>query len=196
MAFDLQPLPRQTTHDLREITASNILRSAINGDSMVRHRMGDRWAMDVNVPAVDAANCGPGLVADLVRGKKEAVRVPVPEHFPAENYGATPTVNGSAAGTSLPIKGLTPGVLIRKGKWLNVIYGSQRFLYQTAAEVTANGSGIATLTLTQMLRRPGVNGHQIILNKPVIEGLIPPGQSWSMGSLPAIGVSFSIEEVA
>lgn len=196
MAFDLQSLPRQATYEIREVTASNILRSAINGDSMVRHRMGDRWAMDVSVPAVDAASCGPGLMADLVRGKKEAVRIPVPEHLPVAGYGASPTVNGSASGTSLPVKGLTPGVVIRKGKWLNHVYGGQRFLYQTASEAAADGSGNATLNLTQMLRRPGVDGHQIILSAPVIEGLIPPGQSWSMGSLPAIGVSFSVEEVA
>lgn len=196
MAFDLQALPQQTTYDIREVTASNILRSAINGDSMVRHRMGDRWAIDVKVPAVDASACGPGLVADLVRGKKETLRVPVPEFLPAQNYGSSPTVNGGASGTVLPVKGLTPGVVIRKGKWLNHVFGAQRFLYQTAAEVTADGSGNATLTLTQILRRPGVNGHQIILESPVIEGLIPPGQSWSMGSLPAIGVNFSIEEVA
>lgn len=86
MAFDLQSLPNTTTYDMREVTASNVLRSAINGSTMVRHRMGDRWAIDVSIPAVDASECGPGLIVDLVRGKREAVRVPVPEFFDAAPY--------------------------------------------------------------------------------------------------------------
>lgn len=194
MAFALQALPRRTFYEPREVTASTVLRPAFGGPMQPLARKGDHWAFDVTVPAIDARACGMGLIADLTRAKREVVIMPVPDRSPARSYGS-PVVNSNGlGGTTLSVRGLTPGVVIPKGKWLTIITASQRFLYLTAAAATANGSGVASLTLTQMLRRPTVDGAVIELATPKVEGFVPAGQQWSLGSLPAIGVQFTLEE--
>lgn len=194
MAFDLQTLPRRTTYDPREIAASNVLRPAFGGPLQPISRKGDHWAFDVSVDAIDARSCGMALIADLTRAKREVVIMPVPDRTPAQPYGS-PVLNGSGVGgTTLPVRGLVPGITIPKGKWLSIVTAGQRFLYLTAAPATVNGSGVANILLTQMLRRPTVDGAVVELASPKVEGFVPAGQQWSLASLPVIGVQFTIEE--
>lgn len=193
MTFALQALPRRTTYEPREVTASVALRSAVGSDDLPLNRKGDRWAFDVTVPALDARACGMGLVVDLTRAKTEPVVMPVPDRMADRDYGA-PVLDGATAGTILPLRGLTPGVVIPKGKWLSIVLNARRFLYLNQAEATANAAGKAVLTLTQMQRWPGVDGAVVELRAPKIEGLVPAGQTWSLASLPVIGLRFTIGE--
>ena len=193
MAITLQTLPSTTTYSIREVAAGNILRPAFGGPLQPLTRKGDHWAVDVTIPALDARSYGMGLFADLTRGKREPLVLRVPDYMEARPYG-NPVCNGVSTGDTLSIRGLTPAVVIPKGKWMSLILNGQRYLYLVAVEAVANGSGIASVQVTSLLRRPTIDGAAVELTEPKIEGFVPANQSADIGTLPAVGLQFSLEE--
>ena len=193
MAIMLQGLPRATSYNMRAISAANTLSPAFGGADQRLSRKGSRFALDVTIPALSAAGCGMGLVVDLLRGETETLVLAIPEYLPAVDYGA-PLANGVSTGSVLAVKGLTLGAVIRKGKFLSIILAGQRFVYMVTAEVAVPAGGLASLPIWPMLRRPTADGAVIELAAPKIEGFIEPGQDWSINSLKAVGMSFTIKE--
>ena len=193
MTITLQGLPRATNYNMRAISAANTLSPAFGGADQRLSRKGSRFAIDISIPALSAAGCGMGLIADLLRGETETLVLEIPEHLPAVAYGA-PVANGVSTGSVLAVKGLTPGAVIRKGKFLSIILSGQRFVYMVTAEMTVPAGGLASLPIWPMLRRPTIDGAVIELAAPKIEGFIEPGQDWSINSLKAVGMSFTLKE--
>lgn len=193
MAIILQGLPRQTRYSMRAISAANTLSPAFGGADQRLSRKGSRFAIDVSIPALSAAGCGMGLIADLLRGETETLVLAIPEHLPAVAYGA-PVANDVSTGSVLAVKGLTPGAVIRKGKFLSIILSGQRFVYMVTAEMTVPAGGLVSLPIWPLLRRPTADGAVIELAAPKIEGFIEPGQDWSINSLKAVGMSFTLKE--
>ena len=193
MAILLQGLPTKTDYNMRAISAANTMSPAFGGADQRLSRKGSRFALDVSIPALSAAGCGMGLIADLLRGETEALALAIPEHLPAVAYGA-PLANGVSTGSVLAVKGLTAGAAVAKGKFLSIILSGQRFVYMVTGEVIANGVGQASLSIWPMLRRPTIDGAVIELAAPKIEGFIEPGQDWSINSLKAVGMGFTIKE--
>ncbi|MNQ49565.1 hypothetical protein D3C85_634790 [compost metagenome] len=193
MAIILQGLPRQTRYSMRAVSVANTMSPAFGGADQRLGRKGSRFAIDVSIPALSAAGCGMGLIADLLRGETETLVLGIPEHLPAVAYGA-PVANGVSTGSVLAVKGLTPGAVIRKGKFLSIILSGQRFVYMVTAQVTVPIGGLANLPSWRMLRRPAADGALIELAEPKIEGFIEPGQDWSITSLKAVGMSFALKE--
>lgn len=91
--------------------------------------------------------------------------------------GAT-TVSGRA----VPVTGLTAGYTVRKGQWLSLVVAGQRFADRAAVAATASGGGAATLTLTNLLRKPVPAGTVVELAVPKIEGSIDGdfGGAWEL----------------
>ncbi|NWE54265.1 hypothetical protein [Brevundimonas sp. P7753] len=193
MAILLQELPAKTNYSMRAISAANTLSPAFGGADQRLSRKGSRFAIDVSIPALSAAGCGMGLIADLLRGETETLVLEIPEHLPAVAYGA-PAANGVSTGSVLAVKGLTPGAVIRKGKFLSIILSGQRFVHIVTAEMTVPAGGLVSLPIWPMLRRPTIDGAVIELAAPKIEGFIEPGQDWSINSLKAVGMSFTLKE--
>lgn len=193
MTITLQGLPRATNYSMRAISAANTLSPAFGGADQRLSRKGSRFAIDVSIPALSAAGCGMGLIADLLRGETETLVLEIPEHLPAVAYGA-PVANGVSTGSVLAVKGLTPGAVIRKGKFLSIILSGQRFVHIVTAEMTVPAGGLVSLPIWPMLRRPTIDGAVIELAAPKIEGFIEPGQDWSINSLKAVGMSFTLKE--
>ncbi len=193
MAITLQALPSTTTYSIREVAAGNIMRPAFGGPLQPLTRKGDHWAVDVTIPALDARGCGMGLFADLTRGKREPLVLRVPDYMEARPYG-NPVCNGVSTGDTISVKGLTPTVVIPKGKWMSLVLNGQRYLYLVAVDAVANGSGVASVQVTSLLRRPTIDGAAVELAEPKIEGYVPANQSADIGTLPAVGLQFSLEE--
>lgn len=193
MAIMLQALPTSAQYEPREVSAGNLLRPAFGGSIQPLDRKGDHWAWDVTIPAVDARACGMALFANLVRGKREPLVMAVPEHLPAQQYGA-PVCDGVASGSIVPLRGLPPGSTVPV-KWMSLILSGQRYLYLVASPAVVDGSGRALVPITSLLRRPTIDGAVAELAKPMIEGFVPPNQAASMGArLPGMGLQFTIEE--
>lgn len=193
MAIQLMQLPRSAQYTMRAISAANELSPAFGGADQRIARKGSRYALDVTIPALSAKSCGMGLIADLLRGETEPLLIAIPEHIPAADYG-TPVVVGSVGGNSLPVSGLPAGQVVPKGKFLSVVLAGQRYVHMVTEAATASGSGTASLKIWPMLRRPTINGAVVELAAPKIEGFIETGQSWTINSLKAVGMSFALKE--
>ncbi|MFZ5745281.1 MAG: hypothetical protein ACOY7T_12465 [Pseudomonadota bacterium] len=176
-----------------------VQRPALGGAVSRINRPGNRWQVELTWPPMRAEDAGV-LVRRLSSAVGEGLRVPFPLQGVAQGTpGVVIEVNGSgAAGTSLPVRGLAAGQTIQEGWWLTAIDSDGRYyLHQVAAQAVANGSGQATITITPMLRAPLVDGNDVLLGTPMVEGVITGRIGWDLvpGSL-IDGVGCVIEEAA
>ncbi len=196
MAVHLGTLPRGTQYVLREVSRARSMSPTHGGgpDTMIR-RLGDRSAIEVQVPAIASGGCGPGLVVDLLLARTEGAVIAIPEpKVPPGDYGVPLVLGGNQQGEILSVDGLTPGVVIPKGKWLSVIASGRRFAYLTTAEVIANGSGQAALPIWPMIRRSPPDNAVVELAEPKLEGFVQDVVEREVRSIGAISVSFRITE--
>lgn len=194
-AVVLPTLPRQIETLVREISRDRALEPSFGGgDETLIRRIGTKHEIEVRVPAIASAGCGPALVAALTLGKHQGAVMPIPEpKLPVLAYG-TPLVNGAGQlGSSLPVDGLTPGVAVPSGKWLSVIIGGRRYAYFTTAEATASGGGAATLPIYPMIRRSPADNAVVELAAPKIEGRVILSDR-DVRRIGALSFSFTIRE--
>lgn len=134
------------------------------------------------------------MVARLIDGKQGGVRVPLPLLQPQGSPGS-PVVASGAAGRTLPLSGLTPGYAILEGYWLSIVKDGQHYLHNVKVGAVANGSGVASITLNELLRTDFAVGAAVHLAEPQVEGLIT-GDEWSWQFEPdrIVDIEFEIEE--
>ncbi|MBZ9649994.1 hypothetical protein K9B33_20885 [Sphingobium sp. 3R8] len=162
------------------------------------NRMGNRYGVAFQLPPLKNKDEGRVWVNRLVRGQQEGARIRYPLlDFNPGTPGAF-VVNGSGqAGKLLNVRGGTPGYQFKEGQPFNVIVGGEYFLDFIAADVTANGSGNATITLSQMLRVEPTDGAALAIAEPMIEGwVMGEAVSWRIAVERTIGISFEIHEAA
>lgn len=134
------------------------------------------------------------MVSRLIAGKQGGIRVELPL---IEDQGApgAPVVASGASGRTLPLSGLTPGYVIREGYWLSIVKSGQHFLHNVTVGATADGSGLATIQLNELLRDTFAAGSVVHLAAPKVEGLLT-GDDWGFQFDPAriVDIEFEIEE--
>ncbi|MDO1560427.1 hypothetical protein Q0812_13410 [Brevundimonas sp. 2R-24] len=201
--IDLQSLPRGTTYTPRLISKGHDLESRFGGTDIRINRMGDRWALDVDVPAIKHADCGMALIADLNAGWAEGVSLawPQPGLSIRGRSGAVLVEGGAQTGTTLSLKGGKTGFLIKKGQFVSVAVtitgGTRRYLYQSRADTRIAADGTADLPIWPMVRRSPADEDAVEILSPRIEGkLIGSGQEWTLGRLNSTGLRFTIQEFA
>lgn len=157
-------------------------------------RLGDRWGLDVQTYPAKYAEQGMAYLSRLIRGLKDVVRVSFPEPGVQRTGFGAPVVSSLAAGQTLPVSGLAPGVLIKEGKFLSIYIGERCFLHQVVETVTASGAGTATLTIQPMLRWQPPVGSVIDFDAK-IEGYVQGNeQSWQTSRSKYLPFNFSIVE--
>ena len=139
------------------------------------------------------------LIADLVRGKQEGVRLAYPLQGVDQSGSGAPVVDGAdQAGRILNIRGLTPGYQVRKGFWLSIVDATgQHYLHNVFVGATASAAGKMAIVLPEHLRIPFADGATIALDQPKIEGDIAGNeQSWQLtrGNR-LVGIQFTVEEM-
>ncbi len=141
---------------------------------------GSRFGVEIQFAAMayDTAN---ELLSYLQAGKRVGLRLKWPL-MATTQAGGTGAVDGSgAAGTSLPVRGLTPGAVIKRGSWLTVTNtAGDRCLHNVAAPVTVSGGGTATITVQAPLRTVLVDGNTVLVSAPTIEGVITSEVNWDL----------------
>lgn len=194
MSITLQTLPRSTVYSMRAISAANDLTPSFGGSIQRIARKGSRWAIDVSISALGIKKCGMTMIADLVRGESELIRMKLPDGITPSPYGS-PLVNGAGqAGTTLVADNFTPQVALRKGKFFSVEVAGQGFVYMVTDETVADEDGDASIPIWPMIRAPIADNAPISIATPYIEGFIAPGQDWSISNMRAVGLNFTIEE--
>ena len=156
---------------------------------------GSRFGIEVQFPAMiyDRAN---ELLTYLQAGKRTGLRLNWPL-MATTQAGGTGAVNGSgAAGISLPVRGLTPLALIKRGAWVTVQNAAgARCVHSVAAPVTVSAGGTATLSVQAPLRTVLVDGDVVLVSAPTIEGVITSELNWDLPVNRIVpGIGFRLEE--
>ena len=157
-------------------------------------RPGMRFACEFSLPPMLAETARP-FVSRLIRAKSEGIRVPYPLSGVSQGAPGNPVVNGSgASGTSLPVRGATPGYQVKEGWWLNVVDGDGvHCLHNVAADVTlASGSG--TISVWPPIRADLSDGDNVVLDAPKFEGELTSEVGWPLPHRKVVTLSFTVEE--
>ena len=174
-----------------------IVRPSSGAPAQRYDRLGSRYAMEFELPPM-VPETARLVRARLVKAKRAGLRMPVPLPEGQQGSPGAPLVDGTdSAGTTLKLKGLTPGYMVREGYWLNVTDAAGAlYLHDVAEPVRAGTDGKATVTLGIPLRCALANNAAVLLSRPVIEGLLTSDVSMTdpVGRLVS-GVTFTIEEL-
>jgi hypothetical protein len=189
--------PQARTIVPRLVDFGIVQRPATGGALTYIDRPGMRMAVQFEYPPMRTETARP-FISRLLRAKSEGLRIPLPLAGVLQGSPGTPLVNGgTSAGTSLLVKGLTPGYQFLEGYWLNVVdAGGIYYLHNVAADVAANGSGLATVSVWPPLRADLVDGNTVVIGAPSIEGLVPDPPSWPVPHDLIVQLSFTVEEAA
>lgn len=156
---------------------------------------GSRFGVEIQFPPMTYADASE-LLGYLQAGKREGLRLRWPLMATVQ-AGGTGAVDGSgAAGTNLPVRGLTPGAMIRRGSWLTVVNtAGGRCLHNVAAPVRVSATGTATITVQAPLRTVLVDGNAVLVSAPTIEGVITSEVNWALPVNRIVpGIGFRLEE--
>lgn len=197
MTITLPRLPRGAQYALRHIRNSQVQRSGTGGSVTGLNRPGDHWAVEVD-PGVLGTACGRALLADIVRGSGERLRVPLPQ--PGVDVGpiGAPRVKGAGqSGSTLLMDGLTPGIIVRKGYFFTLETTDGPTAHIVTALAVADDEGEATVTFWPMMWLEPADSDVIEMAEPYIEGLIVDDGDQTSGVFAAVTTSpFVIEEGA
>ncbi|MBA4092392.1 MAG: hypothetical protein C0494_17620 [Sphingobium sp.] len=164
--------------------------------SLRMNRAGNRYAVMFELPPLKNKDEGRIWVNRLVRGQQEGARMRYPLlDFNPGTPGAFVVNGGGQAGKLLAIKGGTPGYQFKEGQPFNLLIGGAYYLDFIGADVTADGSGNATITLSQMMRAQPANNDALLITQPVVEGWVVGEQlSWELALNRTVGIPFEIHE--
>lgn len=157
---------------------------------------GGRFAITVEFPTMTYERAM-ALRALLTSAKGEGLRMAMPLGGNRQSGGAGAVDGSGAAGTALPVKGLTPGAMIRQGYWLTVIDADgNHCLHQVAAAARVASDGTADLTVDFPLRTVLSNDDVVLISRPLIEGLITSDVNWQIPVGRTVqGLGFRLEEM-
>jgi hypothetical protein len=179
------------------VGGGGILRPMVGGVEAFAGRMGDKMAVTGTLPTMDA-DCAAAWVAAALasRTQKLCVLWTLPAPYGLAGAG-TPLVKGAGqTGSTLLVDGLTAGLVIPRRTPFNIQDSSGRvYLHFTTSEVTANGSGEATLAFGPMMRVSPADNSTVQLAAPKLRGwLNDGGVSWSEERLEFHSVPFAVRE--
>jgi len=159
-------------------------------------RMGSRFAFDFEVEPMTTEEA---MDWAGIETESETCVVTIPQIEFDTGAPGSPLVDGAGqSGTTLNLKSLTPQYVIRAGQWLNITTSGVIYLYRAAAEVVADATGVAAVTLTTMLRKPHLNNDVVNLTDPKVEGFVTLSENaWAIkGEDRLIRLTFTIKEQA
>jgi hypothetical protein len=181
-----------TSYTVTPLDPAGVIDGALGGPSDIIDRPGYRYSVQFALPDL-AAKDARIFQSLLEQGARDDVSYPWPLDVKALVAG-TPLVNGaSAAGATIPIKGLIPNYQFKQGQALAVISEGIGFIHKATAVTTADASGNVTLPVFPLTRKGFLNGDTIEVERPRIRGVL----SWSGASQGANGTrpfSFTISE--
>lgn len=196
-ALSLPTLPTIWQARPRLVQFNARLTPTLGGAEQRVQRMGTRFAVDLAFAAL-TPTCARALLGVILKAQSlgSTVITPFPQPAPTTALG-TPLVNGaSQAGSSLIIDGLTAGVTVKAGLFFSMTISSRNYLHAVTDDVTANGSGQATLSIAPMLRATPADNAALSFTAPKIEGFLPDtAAEWTLEMLTNSGFSLSIQEM-
>ncbi len=148
--------------------AQRVAESPLSGDVQTVSMPGARWAWDITLSGADKDERA-AIEAFLIRlsGREHRVSMFDPfRPFPRGTINQTGvTMNATAAqfATSIALAGCGASKTLLAGDWIGLPTGQ---LVMAVADATANGSGVMTVDVRQMLRAAATSGGAVVLQKP------------------------------
>lgn len=184
---------------IHPVNPGGVAEGALGGPSDYIDRPGYRYAVQFELPPLRSAKEArifENLLEQANGGvlPRPDVSYPWPLDVRAVPAGA-PLVNGSTPpGAAIPLKGLTPGCVIRVGQPLAVIIADGTgFIHKATAQAIADGAGHATVSVLPLTRTTFPNNTVVEIERPRIRGTL----SWdgsTQGSSGTRPFSFTITE--
>lgn len=180
---------------MRPVSSGRVARSGVGGAALPMTNLDDHWAIEIDV-GVLGAECGRELLADIVRGGGEPLRVHIPQIGINTGAPGNPKVKGAGQnGSSLILDGFTPHHVIRKGWFMTVEHAVFPSVHIVTAEAAADASSEATVSFWPGLRTIPADNTEIEIADPWIQGLVDEGGDHETGLLKALTLGkFVIEE--
>lgn len=171
------------------------LKPALGGAWQRIMRLGTRWAFTMQTPKLDAEPDLRIWSSRLAQAKLETGLVWIPEPDLVFGPEGTPRVAQAVnGGTSLPLSGLTPELVIPEGKWLSIIHVGRRYVYRVARDMAATAGGTVALPIYPLLRTRLAPGDVVELARPKVQGEIEGDFSWDVPVDRFASLSFTIAE--
>lgn len=168
------------------------------GQAVQVNRLGDHFGASLTFPPYPSEQ-GRILVSRLLRARSEGVRVEYPLIGVDQGASGQEVVDGAGqAGSSLAIRGCTPGWQPREGYWLSIENAAgQHFLHNCTGGALAGADGRTVIGITPMLRFAFADGARVHLVRPMIEGVAEDDQlRWSLSLAHHVGIVLTIEEAS
>lgn len=191
IALPASPAPRSATP--RPVTRRRDATPIFNGPESRTQFLGDRWALDVELPPMTYTQAM-AWVSALTRGGSERVSLPFPQPgFDTGAPGTTLVKGAGQLGQALIVDGFN-AYTVKDGQFFNVITAGRRYLHMATADVAAV-AGQATLAFLPMLRRSPTDNAPVELAAPLIEGFVSGRDwSWTVDLAQTVGLAFTIGE--
>lgn len=213
----LAPFHRTTGFNLRPVFASELLRSAAGFPASPISSIGDHWSLEVE-PSVMAALCGRSLLANLVRGARRKVRIPIPQRgveigapggteevphsdgaYFSDGTGyapVTPRVDGDGqSGSVLKVIGARPAYVVRQGLFFTLETEAGSSAHIVTDDAIVDEAGRVEVSFWPMLWRDPSDGDHLEMFTPYIEGLVVDQGGQSSGVFRAVQTdTFTVEE--
>ena len=136
------------------------------------------------------------MVSRLIAAKQSGLRVDFPLLHDQGGFGPVRLNAAVTSGRTIQIKDLGAGYVIEDGFWLSLVKGTRHYLHNVRFGGTANGSGIVTVELNELLRDTFAENTMVHLGIPKIEGLVDGDEyAWAAAVDRVTPIEFTIEEV-
>lgn len=188
------PAPNDAQASMIDFGAN--LRGALGAATVRVDRPGNRFRAAISYPLMTPSEARV-FVSRLLRAKASFVRMPWPLLGISQGSPGSPVVNGAGqAGMSIALRNLTPAYQFQEGFWLSLLGGGRHYLHNVTSAVTANGSGLATVSIVPALRFPFPDGAAVSVAQPMIDGFVDgQGTEWAVRVDRMVQLGFTLEEI-
>lgn len=190
LTFPIIRRPAEAAERLIGLTQTH--ESPFDGTLQTLEMPGARWEFTVTWPTLSPDDRRE-LAAFLARLRGRAGRFTYGPFWSPRRAtgGGVPLINGAGqSGEVLSTSGWTPSVqVMRAGDWLSYVdTGGRQRLHQVVADASANGSGVAALTISPPIRRAGANGAAVEIAAPIGTFMLPQDEAPQMNiRAPSLG---------
>jgi hypothetical protein len=176
----------------------SVVTPPLGGEQQRLNRLGNRWALTVQLPPMKIEPAGREWIAALNEGVTEGVVFGFPQvDFNVGTPGATLVNGANQTGSTINLDGFSANYAIRKGQFFSVIIGGRRFLYQSRTAIAASAGGTVALPITPMIRKSPADNAVCEFAAPMIEGFLQgQGNAWTVDIARTVGLEFTIFERA
>jgi len=190
-------VPNSITPFLRDF--GGVLTPFLGGPEQRINRLGTRFGLRVTLPPMPTRDKSLVVQSRLLRAREDRLRMEWPQpDFNTSTPGAPLVSANVASGTSVPLKGMTAGYVVKEGQMLAIIHAGRRYMHMFAADGTVSGAGTLTASVWPMIRSALSNNDVVEIAVPKIEGLVSPGDelSWQISVDRLASFAFTISESA